>query len=161
VLIIVVTLTSLLLWVLKVIGSLMSPKCNAEHVTKIFNAVYPQLGVNELVSLWFINALFFNSLKLYKTHSVILPNQLFGSLHLLFWYAVLLQMCRALLYLLLFTTVTWCLPYRLLYPYIKGTVEIVPAHTMKTYRGSWGIAPFILNLGTGCICVVHFMPQLL
>ena len=49
----------LLLWVLKVIGSLMSPKCNAEHVTKMFNAVYSQLGVNELVGLWFINLLFF------------------------------------------------------------------------------------------------------
>lgn len=39
----------------------MSPIYNAEHVTKILNALYSQLVVNELVGLWFINALFFNS----------------------------------------------------------------------------------------------------
>ena len=30
---------------------------------------------------------------------------------------------------------------------VKG--KAVPVHTMKAYRGSRGIAPFILNLGTG------------
>ena len=30
---------------------------------------------------------------------------------------------------------------------VKGEV---PVHAMKTYRGSRGIAPLILNLGTSC-----------
>jgi hypothetical protein len=31
--------------------------------------------------------------------------------------------------------------------HIKG--KVVPVHTMKAYRGSRGITPLILNLGTG------------
>jgi hypothetical protein len=76
-------------------------KCHAEYVNK----VYFQLGVNELVGFHIINA-FFNSLKVYKTHTLILPDQLFGSLHILFCYAVLSQIVRALLHILLCATVT-------------------------------------------------------
>ena len=32
------------------------------------------------------------------------------------------------------------------YKYCEG--KVVPVHTMTTYRGSRGIAPLILNLGT-------------
>jgi hypothetical protein len=37
----------------------------------------------------------------------------------------------------------------------------VPVHAMKAYRGSRGIAPLSLNLGTRRKWVVNFMPRLL
>jgi len=42
---------------------------------------------------------------------------------------------------------------------VKGTA--VPVMTMKAYRGSRGIAPLILNLGTRRRQVVNFTSQLL
>ena len=42
---------------------------------------------------------------------------------------------------------------------IQGKDEAVPLHTTKVYRGRWGTAPRILNLGIGWGRVVNFTPR--
>jgi len=42
----------------------------------------------------------------------------------------------------------------------KSNCEGILAHTMKTYRWSRGMAPFILNLTARWWWVVNFMPRL-
>lgn len=47
-------------------------------------------------------------------------------------------------------------PYiHLVYKSLKG--KFVPGHAMKVCRGSWGIAPLFLNLGTRWTLVVNFI----
>ena len=43
-----------------------------------------------------------------------------------------------------------------LYCKVKGKGKVVPFYSTKTYRGSWGIAPLIFNLGTRWRWVVKF-----
>ena len=40
-----------------------------------------------------------------------------------------------------------------------GKGEVVPVHAIKAYRGSVGVVPLFLNLGTGWKLVVSLTPQ--
>lgn len=42
---------------------------------------------------------------------------------------------------------------------VTGKVKVVRVHAMKAYRGSGGIAPVILKLGSRCWWIVNIIPQ--